>query len=97
MAAPEYPDKLPALYREFEESDDYLGVPPEKRVFKSAHDLLSKTPLFWSKVVEPKLQEDFNDLYRYLARPFPDGPNRYLESIERNLSLVRERLVALPA
>lgn len=97
MSAPEYPEKLPALYREFEESDDYLGVPSEKRVFKSEHDLLAKTPLFWGKVVEPKLHDDFNGVYRYLARPFPHGPNRYLEAIELNLGLVQARLAALPA
>lgn len=97
MAAPECSANLPALYRAFEESDDNLEVPRDQRVFKSEHDLLNLTPLFWTKVVEPELLEDFNAVYRYPDRPFPEGPNPYLESIERNLSLVREHLVALPA
>ena len=75
MAAPDYPDKLPALYREFEESDDYLDVPAAKRVFKSEADLMAKTSLFWRKVVQPKLRDDFGEVYRYLARPNMDGPN----------------------
>jgi hypothetical protein len=94
MSAPEYPDKLPALYREFEESDDYLGVPAAQRVFKSEADLLARTPRFWTKVVEPKLRDDFGGVYRHLARPGPDDPNRYLEAVERNLSLIAGRAPA---
>lgn len=97
MAAPDYPDKLPALFREFEESDDYLGVPEAKRIFKSEADLMTKTSLFWRKVVVPKLRDDFGEVYRYLAKPYPDGPNPYMAAIERNLVTVQKRAEALSA
>lgn len=86
MAAPDYPDELGILYAEFEESDDFLRVPRDRRVFKSADDLIARTPEFWHTHVLPKLNGAFEGVYRFLAEPFPDGPNRYLEAIERNLS-----------
>lgn len=89
MAAPDYPDELGVLFHEFEESDDYLNVPREKRVFKSVEDLIAKTPMFWSKVVEPKLNQDFDQMYLYLATPYPDGPNPYLLAIEKNLERIK--------
>jgi len=89
MAAPDYPDELGILYAEFEESDDYLRVPHEARVFKSADDLIARTPEFWRGHVLPKLNLSFQGVYRYLADPFPDGPNRYLEAIERNITHIQ--------
>ncbi len=93
MAASDYPEELPILFSEFEESDDYLHVPPERRAFKSTADLIAKTPIFWKKVVLPKLHKDFQQAYRFLARPYPDGPNPYLEAIERNISIIQKQTV----
>jgi hypothetical protein len=94
MAAPDYPDELDILFREFDESQDYIHVPPEKRPFKSALDLQSQTPEFWLKVVRPKLEKNFEGLYRFLADPYPDGPNAYYEAIERNIAEVKRRYPA---
>lgn len=91
MAASDYPDELTILYREFEESDDYLNVPREKRVFQSADDLIRKTPDFWRKLVEPKLRDDYLGVYRFLARPYPDGPNPYLNAVEHNIAIIADR------
>lgn len=91
MAASDYPDELPLLYREFEESDDFLGVPRSKRVFQSVDDLIRRTPAFWRKVVEPKLRDDFLGVYRFLARPYPDGPNPYLNAVEHNIAIISNR------
>ena len=85
MAADDYPEELPLLFREFCESDDYLHVPAERRLFKSVDEMIAKTPAFWRKLVLPKLENEFESVYKYLARPYPDGPNPYLEAIERNL------------
>jgi hypothetical protein len=85
MAADDYPEELPLLFREFCESDDYLHVPAERKQFKSVDEMIVKTPAFWRKLVLPKLENEFESVYKYLARPYPDGPNPYLDAIERNL------------
>lgn len=92
MAASDYPDELEILYHEFTESDDYTHVPPAKRIFKSAADLIARTPAFWRKIVLPKLEIDFQGAFRYLARPYPDGPNPYIQAVARNIALVEARV-----
>lgn len=89
MAAPDYVDKLPVLFAEFRESDDFAGLPAAQRIFRSAEDLIAKTPAFWEKFVRPKLDRDFQGLYRFLASPHPAGPNPYLLAIEANLARIR--------
>jgi hypothetical protein len=91
MAAPDYPDELEILYREFEESDDFLHIPRNRRMFKSAEDLAQRTPQFWYKFVRPKLETDFQAVYRFLARPTLDGENPYLDCIESNISKIQAR------
>jgi hypothetical protein len=83
MADPDYPSKLPDLFAEFEESNDFNAVPPEKRIFKSVQDLMAKTGGFWAKFVLPKLDGDYEGVYKFLSRA--DGVNPYLEAVERNL------------
>jgi hypothetical protein len=92
MASPRYPDLLEVLYHEFQESDDYLGVPADARCFKSERDLIGRTPAFWSVLVQPKLERDFQGVYRYLGRPDPAGKNEYVEAIERNIARIQARL-----
>jgi hypothetical protein len=94
MAATDYPEKLVPLYSEFLESDKFVDVPQAKRRFKSSADLISKTPHFWSKITRPKLDADFRSVYRFLARPYPGGPNLYLEHVEHNIEVVRRRNAA---
>ncbi len=93
MAAADYPEELGILFDEFRQSDDYLNVPPQERLFKSADELIAKTPAFWERIVRPKLENEFDRVYRYLARPCPDGPNPYLDAIARNMEII----AALPA
>ncbi len=92
MAASDYPDELEILYREFEESDDYQNIPLEDRVFKSAQDLVERTPCFWQKIVLPKLETDFRGMYHFLASPYPAGPNPYVQAIEKNIGIIQNRL-----
>lgn len=91
MAAADYPDKLEVLYGEFLESDNFVAMPRERRRFKSPQDLVLKTPYFWAKVIRPRLDTDFKAVYRFLARPYPAGPNAYLDGVERNIAIVRQR------
>ncbi len=99
MAAADYPDELDILFEEFQESDDFIHLPASRRVFKSAADLKERTPMFWQKFVMRKLESDFQAMYRFLARPFPHGPNPYLLAVEANIAEIKRRnaLAAAPA
>lgn len=88
MAAPDYVDKLPALFREFEEANDFNGVPRPERLFQSAAQLIRGTPVFWEKMVRPMLDRDLDAVYRFIA-PLPDGTNPYLAAVESNLARIR--------
>jgi hypothetical protein len=89
MAAPDYAAKLPALWREFEEADDYSRVPRESRQFASADALVAGTAGFWRDFVRPRLENEFAGVYRYLALPYPARRNPYLDAIERNVALIK--------
>lgn len=95
MAASDYPDELEILFDEFSESDDFTHVPAEHRVFKSADDLIARTPGFWRKFVKRKLEHDFQDVCRFLAQPYPDGENPYLTAVERNIAIVESRVATI--
>ena len=86
MADPAYPGKLNGLFAEFEESNDFNNVPTEKRLFHSAQELMVKTRGFWTFFALPKLEKDFEGVYRLLA--LPDGRNPYVESVDLNLSVI---------
>ena len=97
MAAPDYVDKLPVLYSEFAEATHFSKDKPHFiAMFSSAADLMQKTPAFWEKYVQMKLNRDFAGIYRFLNDPYPDGPNDYLLRIEANMKKLRERIAAVP-
>ncbi len=92
MAAPDYIDKLPILYEEFAESAAFnAGRGGGGQVFASVDDLMRKTPGFWSNYVRPKIEKDFQAVYRYLVDPKSDR-NEYIELIEANLARLERRL-----
>jgi len=88
MAAPDYVDRLPFLFAEFEEADDYNHVPKSKRMFTSVAQLVSGTPGFWQNFVRPRLETEFAGVYRYLALPAPSRRNPYIDAVERNIARV---------
>lgn len=92
LADPHYPDKLGELYAEFCESDGFANVPPEKRIFKSEEDLVRRTPGFWTQIVKPKLDNDFQAVYRFLETPPGSGQNDYLSAVERNFEEIGRRI-----
>jgi hypothetical protein len=92
MAAPDYPDELEILYEEFKESDDFIRLPESRRMFSSAQDLIERSPMFWHKFVQPKLESDYQAVYRFLASPYPHGPNRYVDAVERNIAKIKSRI-----
>ncbi len=91
MAATDYVEKLPVLYAEFAEASQFAGGDALKSItFPSAEDLMRNTPGFWQHYVVPKIERDFGGLYQFLADPYPDGPNFYIDAIEANISKLRE-------
>lgn len=98
MAAEDYVDKLPVLYAEFAEAKSYTQDKPNfVSAFSSAADLMQKTPAFWEKYVQMKLERDFGGIHRFLNDPYPDGPNYYIQRIEANVKRLREQLAAVQA
>lgn len=91
MAASDYPDELDILYHEFKESDDFIHLPPSRRAFKSESDVALRTPMFWKKFVQPKIESDFQAVYRFLAMPYPHGPNAYFDAVEKNIAEIERR------
>ena len=91
MAAPEYPEKLPHLFAEFEEADDFSNVPPQKRMFTSVNHLLAATGGFWRGFVFAKLENEFAAVYRHLEIPGQPSRNPYIEAIDRNVALITAR------
>lgn len=94
LSDPHYPEKLGHLYAEFRESDAYANVPKERRAFTSEEDLVARTPGFWSRFVKPKLDRDFQSVYRFLERPLGSGINPYLEAVADNFAVIERRIAA---
>ena len=97
MAAPDYPDELEFLYHEFREADEFTQIPIARRLFKSASDLVERTPDFWRNVVRRKLELEFAGMYRFLADPFPLGQNPYVEAVEKNIATITRRVARVAA
>jgi hypothetical protein len=95
MAAEDYVEKLPILYAEFDEAIHFSRNQAHFIAgFANARDLMQKTPLFWEKFVQRKLERDFSGLISFLNEPYPDGPNPYIAQIEANMDRIREQLNA---
>jgi hypothetical protein len=92
LSDPLYPDKLGELYAEFCESDDFAHVPQEMRAFKSEEDLVCRTPGFWVHFVKPKLETDYEAVYRYLEKPLGSGRNGYIAAAEQNFAKIGRRI-----
>ncbi len=93
MSAGDYIDKLGILFEEFEESAKfYEGKMTGTLDFRSEEELKQNTPVFWSKFVLPKLDQDFWGVYKFLNQPYPGGRNEYLDRIEANVKRLRARL-----
>jgi hypothetical protein len=95
LADPLYPDKLGELYAEFCESDDFAHVPYEMRAFKSEEDLVCRSPGFWIHFVKPKLETDYQAVYRYLEKPLGSGRNSYIAAVEENFAKIGRRIAEI--
>lgn len=55
----------------------------DRLLYRDALDLLSKTPVFYERVVFTRLNDDFKQVHRYLAVHF-DGADPYPRAVRRN-------------
>ncbi|HXG48631.1 MAG TPA: hypothetical protein VNO52_13470 [Methylomirabilota bacterium] len=95
MAARDYIDKLPVLFLEFREAARQGGDKAARfAAYTSAEALMRNTPEFWHGYVLPRIQDDFEGVYRFLNDPYPDGPNEYIRRVEANLERLRRKLEA---
>ncbi len=92
MSAVDYLDKLPALFKEFQEAFDFEQVPAEKRPYHSLQQLLEKSTGFWTNYVRPMLDFEAGGVHRYLTTV--GQPNPYLQAVEANLAELNRRLQA---
>jgi len=89
MSDPAYIKKLYFLYEELREADTFRGVEDKQRLYQSPEALIGKTPGFWIHVRRDKLDNDYDALYKYLADPYPNGNNPYIQAIEANMQRIR--------
>jgi hypothetical protein len=90
MADPLYLEKLPDLFKEFEELDRLRGLSQTERPFPNLDTLVSATPVFWYQFVLPRLKLDYASVYRLLNDPYPEGPNPYLARAEANIKELQD-------
>ena len=92
MSANDYLEKLPILYREFEEAYLYEGIEKlhkrEAIVYKSVDDLIRKTPYFYEVIVLRRFK-NMGSMYKYLSYHFKDSRNHYIEAIEENIRKIK--------
>lgn len=93
MAAPDYPERLPDLYREYAEAAAHeklqgFGIGS----YRNATELLSRTRSFYNEFVQRMLEVQWEGVHRALQHHFGNGRNAYFEAIERNLDRIDQLL-----
>jgi hypothetical protein len=92
MSAADYPEKLPTLYREFEESYHFEGIDELRKkgmtVYESLDDLIKQTPSFYENTVKERFK-NMGSLYTYLTYHFDDERNHFIEAIEENIKKIK--------
>ena len=93
MSADDYPEKLTALYREFEESYHFEGIDELRKkgmaVFENADDLIKNTPSLYEKAVKERFK-NMGSLFTYLTYHFDDERNHFIEAIEENIEKIKK-------
>ena len=98
MAAPDYPEKLDGLYREFAEASTYPGAQGSGiDTYTSANDLMRKTRGFYDGYVLHMLETQWGGVYHSLERHFEEGKNEYFQSIDANLERIDRMLLSTEA
>jgi hypothetical protein len=99
MSAPDYLEKLDALFHEFNEAYHYEGKEKLKEagitIFQSAEDLIRNTPAFYEVVVKERF-EHMGSVYVCLSRPSGNSRNPYTEAVEENINKIKKTFSARP-
>lgn len=93
MAADNYVEKLPLLFKEFKEAYEYEGgiekvASQGVKVFFSAEELIEETPAFWQYVLQHRLPLEFGSVFEYLD---PAVEKDILARIERNINKIKKK------
>ncbi|MCX5811204.1 MAG: hypothetical protein NT178_01470 [Proteobacteria bacterium] len=92
MASPDYPRKLPLLFKEFEEAyrfentEKLLGI--GIKLFNNADELVKNTQYFYKKVAMNRFLK-MGSMYKYLTYHFGTLNNPYIEAIEENIRKIQ--------
>jgi hypothetical protein len=97
MSAADYPEKLRALFSEFDEAYHYEGKEKLREtgmvIFESAEDLIKHTPSFYEVTVRERF-EHMGSVYSFIPRHFNDSRNFYTEAIEANIEKIKKTYLA---
>jgi hypothetical protein len=98
MSAPDYPERLPALYREYQEAVAY-SKPKDGPLtsFTSAEDMMRRTRDFFKNYALRMLYSVWGGVHDSLVFHFPSRRNEYIPRIEVNLDRIDEILQARAA
>ena len=91
MADPDYPRRLPALFREYSEAVAFSGLRNGGIAsYTDAVDLMRKSRHFYNDYVKRMLNTQWASVHKALTHHFPGGKNLYLEAVEANLKRIDE-------
>ena len=94
MSAPDYPERLENLYREFQEAAlTPQGADSWIARYSSADDLKRRTRQFWEGYVKGTMLDiQWDGVHKNLLRHFENGENHYFSEIEANLIRIEQAL-----
>ena len=99
MSAPDYLEKLYALFHEFNEAYYYEGKEKLRKagitIFESAEDLIRNTPVFYEVIVKERF-EHMGSVYDCLSRHSGDSRNHYIEAVEDNINKIKKAFSTRP-
>ncbi len=91
MASHDYIRKLPLLHQEMIEALNHnqsAKIPVE--IPQTPQELLKMTPDFFNNYVIPKLTNEYENVFKLLNQPYPDGPNRYMRQIQEHIDSINQ-------
>jgi len=94
MSAPDYIDKLPVLYKEYEEAYQFEGIEKLRAmgamIFESPEHLIQNTPFFFEKIVLNRFKA-MGSVYEYLMYHYSTPEIPYIKKIQENLTVIKSQ------
>jgi hypothetical protein len=92
MSSPDYLERLPFLFTEFEEAYHFEGIDKTLRngvkIFNNVDELLMNTEFFYKNIAMNRLSK-MSSMYTYLPFHFKTKDNPYLKAIEENIRKIK--------